>query len=222
LYFRRTKYCYVTTYDQNSVEEIADEIMNLAGNTKTKPANRQTVEDYLKEPQPHLKYLLNASETEQKIALRIWASTEGFISINKDRRNKCLYPVIGIACAHPGLTIQLKHIAHQFNFNLTKINFKDAWSGIRGLRTSALSSCIGFLKLGGFIKGVKISSHSKYHEGIDKDILLLGILEFKKYEQIKPRLRTLSRKQIHYEVNKLIKNGKYKSEDYYINYFSEN
>lgn len=218
-YFIRRNYanCYDTEYLLTA--KNFNELMELAGNTKTSPAVGQTVEEYLKEPQPHLDYLKTLA-TEQKIALRIWASTEGFVSMSRKRNGSPIYPVLGIACAHPGLIIQLKEIARRFNIEFTVLRAKRHWSGISSLYSSSTHTSIEFLKLGGFIKGVKISSSSKYHEGIDKDILTLGILEFKKSEKTNPELKNLSIKRVHDEVNKLIKNGQYYTADYYINYFS--
>jgi len=213
------KRCYYTAYNQNKAKEIIDEIMKLAGNTKTSPKIGQTVKDYLKEPQPYLDYLINASEMEQKIALRIWASTEGFISINRSKG--LIYPTLGIACTHPDLATQLQQIAQQFNMNFTKKNSKKSWSGIKALHAFAISSCIAFLKIGGFIEGVKVSLKSKYHNGINKSILLLGILEFIKHERTKDFYRNLPLKQVHNKINKIIENKKYQSMDYYIEYFSQ-
>jgi transcriptional regulator with XRE-family HTH domain len=209
--------CY-TTFNQNSVTKILNEIMKLAGNTKTSPAIGQTVEDYLKEPQPHLDYLINASETELKIALRIWASTEGYISINRSKG--LIYPMLGIACAHPDLATAPQQIAKQFNIKFTKKRSKNTWSGIKVLVALTISSCIAFLKLGGFIKGVEVSSNSRYHKGFNKDVLLLGILEFIKRERNKDFYRNLPLKEVHNEINKIIENKEYKSADYYIEYFS--
>jgi hypothetical protein len=61
-----------TEYKNKAIKKIRDEIMNLAGNAKTCPATGQSIFEYLKEPQPHVHYLMDASKTEQKIALRIW------------------------------------------------------------------------------------------------------------------------------------------------------
>lgn len=212
-YFAR---CYQTAYFRKP--EIRYEIMNLAGNTKTSPARGQTIEEYLKEAQPHINYLINASKTEQQISLRIWASTEGSISVHRTRKN--IYPFLMIACAHPHLATQLQQIARRFKINFYIRRQKDQWSGIDGLATSAISSCINFLKLGGFIKGVKIGATSKYHEGIDKDVLLLGILEFKTRELENSHLINLPIQQIHHEINRIVNNREYRSAGYYINYFS--
>jgi transcriptional regulator with XRE-family HTH domain len=206
-----------TEYGKKAIKKIRDEIMNLAGNAKTCPANGQSIFEYSKEPQPHLDYLKDASKTEQQIALRIWSSTEGSISVIK--RNNYIYPCLEIACAHPDLVAQLQEISKRFKIKFLIAKKESTWSGINRLSASSLNSCIRFLRLGSFIKGVKISSHSRYHEGIDKDVLFLGILEFKKQELEDGHLK-LPIQQVHHEINKIIENKGYKSADYYINYFS--
>ena len=209
---------YITYYKNKSIKRISDDVVNLAKSTKTSPAHGQSIEGYSKEPQPHLNYLINASETEQQIALRIWASTEGEISIN--RKDGYIYPRLRIGCAHPDLVKQLQQIARRLNIKFSIPKERRNWSGIKGLYNSTLSSCLEFLKFGGFIKGVKISSNSKYHEGIDKDVLFLGILEYKKRELENNHLKKLPIQQVHHEINRIVENRKYKSVDYYINYFS--
>jgi len=67
---------------------------------------------------------------------------------------------------------------------------------------------------------VKIGANSKYHKDIFKDILTLGILEFIRIERVHQKFRKLSIKEVHHEINKIIKNKKYKSISYYIDFFS--
>ncbi|WP_287583652.1 hypothetical protein [Candidatus Borrarchaeum sp.] len=172
------------------------------------------------EPQPHLDYLIKATEAEQKIAFRIWASTEGCIyAWNSSQKN--VYPALEIACAHPKLLKQLHQIAVLCNINMIERRSKCKWSGKEGLCTYSLKSCVEFLKLGGFIQGVKISSHSKYHKDINKGILLLGILEFKIRQKKNSRLRKLSSEKIHQEINKITRNKQYNTKQFYIDYFSK-
>jgi transcriptional regulator with XRE-family HTH domain len=209
---------YRTEYRNKSIKKIRNSIMSLAGNTKTSPAKGQTAEEYLQETQPHLHYLINAPKTEQKIAIRIWASTEGSIMLSRSAGH--VYPRLVIACAHPDLAIQLQQIAKCLNMKFSAIRSNKNWSGIGGINARDISSCIEFLKFGGFIKGVKIGGHSKYHEGIPKNVLFLGILEFKIRQLESISLKKLPTQQIHHEINKIIENRDYKSADYYINYFS--
>ena len=220
-YFTRSDFdkCNVTKYTRKSTIEIIDEVMELAGNVKTSPAKGQTIEEYLKEPQPNLNYLLNSPEFEQKIALRIWASAEGHISAYRNQWG--VYPSFTISCAHPKLAVQLQQISHRCNINLSIERSRDYWSGIASLRSSRISTCIEFLKFGGFIKGVKISAKSKYHKGISKDILMLGLLEIKKRFQTSQKIRNLSNQKLHEEINEIIKKREYNTADYYIKCFSE-
>jgi hypothetical protein len=146
------------------------------------------------------------------------SSTEGSISPIKIKNY--IYPCLEIACAHPDLVVQLKEISKRFKIKFSIAKNKNTWSGINRLITSSLDSSINFLRLGSFIKGVKISSHSRYHKGIDKDTLFLGIFEFKKQELEDCHLKKLSIQQVHHKINKIIENKQYKSADYYINYFS--
>lgn len=199
--------------------EIVNDIIKLAGSAKTKPAVGQTVEDYLKDPQPHLIYLKNAPKIEQQITLRIWACTDGYTSIEQNSGRTRI--IVGIACAHPVLAKQLKQIASKSNIHFTiKKSPEKTWSGIDKLVATSMSSILNFLKLGGFIEGVKISSNSPYHKGIDKDILLLGFLEYKKREMKSTYFRNSSIKKVHDAINKIIKNKKYKDAAFYIRYFS--
>ncbi|MHA2062117.1 MAG: helix-turn-helix transcriptional regulator [Candidatus Sifarchaeia archaeon] len=215
-YFMNWSDEYCTAYDKRSIHKIVTELLNLAGNTKTSPAHEQTVEEYLYEPQPNLSYLFNATKTEQKIALRIWASAEGSISIVKHAG--WIYPALSIACAHPNIAKQLQDIA---KFNGIHFNVKqdqNTWSGIGSLVNRTLSGCLNFLKIGAFIKGIKISSNSPYHEGIEKNTLILGILEYFKRGRMKKRDLPI---EIHHNrINQIIHKEEYQSADYYLDYFS--
>jgi transcriptional regulator with XRE-family HTH domain len=195
-----------------------NEINNLAGNTKTNPTNGQSVEEYKTEPQPKLNYLLDSGRTEKKIALRLWITTEGSISIH--RFKKLIYPELELSCTHPDLIFPLKRIAKQFNINFTIVRSKRTWSGFAGLLSNSIKNVIAFLKIGGFFPSVKVSYHSKYHQGIDKDVYLLGILEFIKRQKSILRLRKLTLDDVHIEINRIIENELYSTDDYYINYFS--
>jgi hypothetical protein len=210
--------CHVTEYKQKNVINIIADILSICGSTKTSPARGQSIETYLQESQPHLKYLKTSSNIIQMIALRIWASTEGCAGIQ--RRNGYFTPSLTISCAHPVLARQLIQIAARHNINFTKKTSKLTWSGVNKIVNTSLCGCLEFLKLGNFIEGVKISTKSKYHQGIDKDIFLLGVIEFKKREKTNPKLRNLSLKDSHIRINKIIESGKYNSADYYINLFS--
>jgi len=209
----------VTVYGRNSIKPIVNKIKCLAGNTKTKPANGQTIEEYLQESQPQLNYLINASLNEQQIALRFWAATEGRIGIHKNRSARIM-PALGIASAHPALLAQLRQLAERHGIHFTITYDRKKWSGISGLVNASFKGSINFLKFGGFIKGVKVSARSPYHEGIDKQILMLGILEYLRRRRIKKCMKKLPMPVHHQNINQIISKKKYKSTDFYIDCYS--
>ena len=209
---------YITRYNRKSVVPIVSEILNMAGNVKTKSAVGQSVDKYLRESQPHLRYLFNALQEERQIAVRFWASAEGCISVV---RKGCVYPILEIACSHPDLCAQLKRITESCGINFNVYKKEKTWSGIGGLYHTSTKNTINFLRINGFIRDVKISSVSKYHQGISKNILLLGILEYKKRELENRHLKKLPIKEVHQYINKIIANKEYKTQHYYIKYFSK-
>ena len=214
-YFQGTSNVPQTRYSRKI---SINEIKNLAGNTKTRPTTGQSVEEYKTEPQPKLAYLLDSGKTEKKIALRLWITAEGSISIH--RYKTLIYPELELSCTHPDLIIPLKRIAKQFHINFTIVRSKRTWSGFAGLLSNSIKNVIAFLKIGGFFPSVKVSKHSKYHQGIDKDVYLLGILEFIKRQKLISRLRKFALDEVHREINRIIENEQYNTKDYYINYFS--
>jgi hypothetical protein len=217
-YFLQSSNCVPSTYYELSTTKILDDILKVVGNTKTHPATGQSVKEYLEEPQPNLDYLINASKIEQLIALRIWASTEGCISIGGGKGK--LRPYFMIACSHPTLISQLKKIAGRHDLHMLIKRSRKTWSGLSGIYSTSRKTLINFLKLGGFIKGVKISSRSRYHEGISKDILIVGILEYIRQRYMNKWPNELPKNVHHHNINKIIQNKEYQSAKYYIDLFS--
>ena len=206
-----------TVYGNKKSKKAATDIMSMCGNTKTIPAKGQTREQYLKEPQAHINYLMDATETEQKIALRIWASAEGNVGVERDK--SYIYPSLRITCTNPTVINQLKELARQFNIYFRIDKSKDTWSGFHRLRSKSIKNAINFLKTGSLIQNVKIGAKSPYYEGLAKDELLLGILEFKIREKKNASLRTLPIDQIHHMIKNIVLKKEYKTVDYYIQYF---
>jgi hypothetical protein len=106
----------------------------------------------------------------------------------------------------------------QINLKIEKA--KENWSGIQGLATYSRKDLIEFIRIGGFIRDVKVSSSSPYHEGIPKDILTLGILEYFQQRIMKKWPKKLPMPVHHDNINTIIKNKEFKSANYYIDYFS--
>jgi hypothetical protein len=206
-----------TVYGHKKSKKVATDLMSMCGNIKTIPAKGQTQEQYLEETQAHISYLMGATETEQKIALRIWASAEGNVGVERDKGY--IYPSLRITCTNPIVINQLKELASQFNIYFTIDMSKDTWSGFHRLNSKSISNAINFLKIGSLIQNVKISAKSPYYEGLAKDELLLGILEFKIREKKNSSLRKLPIDQIHHKIRNIVLKKEYKTVDYYIQYF---
>lgn len=210
---------YYTEYCQKSTVKIIDELYSLCGNTKTSPARDQGVSEYLKEPQPNLEYIINASETETQNVLRIWISAEGSITISQYKSN--IRPVLYLGCAHPILNERLKQIANKFEMRFIRSRSKDTWSGIKGLYSTSIKTLINFLIIGGFINSVEISGNSIYHAGYDKDVLTLGILEYILQRNTTDNWqKKLPIEEHHQNINKILRNKEWKSAHYYITYYS--
>ena len=202
-------------------KDSLEELKKFCPSFKTSPVN-ESVEDYMKTLQPSISYLFRSTRIEQQIALRLWAITEGSISIHNSKREKLITPNIRIACAHPTLIHELKKIAELSGINFSIGKGYNTWSKISCLQTSSIRATINFLKIGGFIRGVKVAkSKSKFFGGFDKQDVLLGILEFMKRQRENLDYRTSDIRKINKWVRDIIKNNEFKDEQYYIKYFEE-
>ena len=74
--------------------------------------------------------------------------------------------------------------------------------------------------MGGFLKGIKISSKSKYYKGLEKQDVLLSILEFMDRQRRSKLLRKINVKQINEHIKKIALNNEFKDNRYYIKRFS--
>lgn len=210
---------FVTSHKPSS--ELLGEIKKFSPSFKTSPVD-ETSEEYYRLPQPDLSYLLNCSLFEQQIAIRLFAITEGSISIHLDKRRGLITPRLRIACAHPKLIGQLRNIMEINNIPMLKMKGYTTWSNLSGLQTTSICSVINFLKIGGFIRGVNVAkSRSPSFGGFDKQDVLLGILEFMKLQREDPGYRDLNIQKINKYVKDIILNKQFRNEQYYIKYFGE-
>ena len=213
------KSIFITTHRFN--QDILKSLKLNCPIFKTSPS-KESAKEYLKLKQPTISYLLYCSRLEQQIAIRLWAITEGSISIHNSKKEKLITPNIRIACAHPILINELKKIAELNNINFSISKGYNTWSKISCLQTSSISSSINFLKIGGFIRGVKVAkSRSKFFGGFDKQDVLLGIFEFMKKQRENKDYRTENIQKINKWVREIIKNKQFMNEGYYIKYFEK-
>ena len=145
---------------------------------------------------------------------------EGSVQFNLDKNTKLIVPVLQIACAHPKLVWQLKEIAKNNGINLSIKKDANIWSGLSGLSGGSINTGIQFLKMGGFIRGVKIAkTKSGFFGGLDKQDVLLGIFELMKLQRENQKYRYDSRIECNKKIREIVLNKQFKSEQFYIDYF---
>lgn len=208
--------CFYTHFLGRNTDSVYRDLKRICGDFKHSPSG-QRVEEYMREYNPHLNYLLDASSEEQKIALRLWFSADGCIIPTRNRGYAS--SMLKISCAHPKFIIQLKEIFEKHSMHLT-IKTGDSWSGYNSLYNMAISTNLLFLFMGGFIKGVNVTKNSNYHAGIEKQDLLLSTLELMRQEHQNPELKKLSIKGLHRKINKIAIEQTFKTPKFYIDYFS--
>tara|TARA_Y100000034_G_C6908339_1_gene422263 strand:- start:4380 stop:5849 length:1470 start_codon:yes stop_codon:yes gene_type:complete len=209
------KSIFVTTHKVD--ENILSKLKNICPNFKTSPRNT-TINKYMNSPQPSIKYIFNRPKLEQEIAIRLWANTEGSIGINLNKRGGLINPSLKIACAHPYLTKELRKLCKENKINLSIIKENKNWFKIGGLKSTSITSTINFLKIGGFIKGTKIKHNSKYFHDLDKQDVLLSILEFI-ITQRKENNKITNIDKAYKSIKNIVINKKYKNKEYYLKEF---
>jgi len=210
------KKIFVTTH--YVAEQTLSELRQICPSFKTSPRN-QTKEDYLDNPQPSINFLFDRPETEQQIAIRLWANTEGSIGIRLDKRGNLITPNLRIACAHPFLIKELQVLCKVNGINFSIVKEEKNWAGLEGLRSTSIKTAINFLKIGGFIRGTKIASQSKWFKNLDKQEVLLGILEFILRQRKDSLIRTGNKNKVYKEIKKIVINKEFKEEKFYLNKF---
>mgnify|MGYP001329332246 CR=1 FL=1 len=212
--------CYVTRYASKDFQPVYKDLIKLCGNFKTSKYHSQSIEDYKKEAKPHLFYLLNAEKAEKIAALRIWASTEGAIIPMRRNKGGLIIPKLQISCANKELLFQLEKVVRSIGLHFSIRN--ERGNGYKCLYNMAVSCTLSFLKLGGFIDGVRISKNSKYYEGVHKQHIVYATLEHMVRERKDSSLRKLPMSNVHKSIRKVAENREFKKLDYYIRFFSQN
>jgi len=212
----KNKTIFITTHKINN--KIKRELKSICPSFKTCPY-KQKENDYLHSPQPVIKFLFKANSLGQKIAIRIWASTDGNTGVHLDKRRGLITPNLKIGCAHPSLVKELKKLLELNGINTSVTYTKGNWSGIDGIISSSINSLINFLDMGGFIDGIKISRKSKYYYGIAKQDVLLSIFEFMKRQRENSKLRITDSGKINRHIRRIALNRSFKNKEYYVKYF---
>lgn len=106
-------------------------------------------------------------------------SAEGSISPIFKLDSRFPYPHLTFACKHPELKNQWKDYFKTQGFSFNKTN--------EMIETAQIRMADKFLKIGGFIKGVKVKI-SSYYSGLDKQSVLKAIVLDRKNHPIPLKL----------------------------------
>lgn len=185
------------------------ELLKLSPSYKTTPGPKFSKKEFLVSSQPTIKFILNSkSKKLKKLALRTYFDFDGSVipsfkmKYKKDIRKGKIYPYyqiqfqcdINIAETNPNLVEEILSLCKMLNLKAIVVKDRRKWSGINGIRVTELNSVKKFIKFGGPITGVKISSKSKRFFGITKDAVCRGVIRilnkniplsyyFKNYEE---------------------------------------
>ena len=193
---------YNVIYERKEIKDkLLPHLLSYSPSYKTSPAKGQSKSSYLNEKQPSLEFLGKKPRTVLVEVLRLGMSTEG--SCNIHINGKRIDPNLRLACSHPILIKQWKYITDKLGFSFKIRENKEHWSGIDCIATMRLKDLRKFLDIGGFIEEVKVTNNSRYYKGLDKNLIVKGILEWNKQKKYLNRYKKPS--QVHNIFRKFIK-----------------
>lgn len=146
---------------------LAKELLELSPSFKKSPNRCQPVHSYLMEKQPTITFLDSYDLQTKKICARFAFSADGSISLDKRGVSE-----LTLRCSHPRLSLEWQKILMGFGMIGRIRKDKFSWSGVGGVRFYNKQSLKKFLKMGGFIPGVKITRKSRFYAGIEKNTIL--------------------------------------------------
>lgn len=199
-------------------ESILNELHKICPTFKKSPVNT-TVENYLRGPQPTISYLFGRPKIEQQIAIRLWANTEGSIGVTFDKKTNLITPSFQIACAHPVLSRELQKLCKLNEITTSVVKEDTKWSGYSKLRTYSVNSVLEFLRIGGFIRGTKIASRSRYFHDLDKQEVLLGTLEVMEKQRKDTKYRTPDKQTACKQIRNIVLKELFQNEAHYLKTF---
>ncbi len=143
-------------------------LLRLNSSYKRMPSKNQKDLDYFKEIQPSLNFLKKVDSKTRDLCVRLALTTDGYISSGKNFR-------VALTCYNPSLCEQWIEIFELCGLKSHLIKRKDSWCKCSEVVLDRDSVPL-FLKMGGFINGVKISKKSKKYKGLEKNKLLENVL----------------------------------------------
>ena len=154
----------------NRVRKMLDEVYKRTPTTKHQPQRgTENWEIYLKQKQPSLLWLYERPKELKELCFRIAMSTDGSV-FSCRRRNFSVGPELNLICFHPTLLKDWHNISKSLDLKMYLSN--------KRLRTRSVKTAQKFLKIGGFIEGIKICSKgkSKRYQGLEKQKRLKNLL----------------------------------------------
>lgn len=214
-YLRKGTRAFRTYYYSGNSVSVREDLEKTFGCLKTKPTD---IRNYLSLPQPTLEKV--KKKQDKKMVIRLFSVTEGnvWMSVRPYNRKKKEYivcPTIGFACTHPKLLLDLNNILVSLGF-VPSLGKGKTWSGWARANLAAFHNIIKFLRIGGFIPGVKVARSDAILHGFEKRAVLLAILELRKRMLKDSSLRKLNRYQLYSLISKILKQGSLKNEEHYI------
>lgn len=157
---------------------LASSLLSLSPSYTTYPKN-QSRGEYLSRPQPTIDFLSGCDSETKILCTRLAMSSDGYITVYKDKKSARVYGYIGLSCAHPSLVGEWKRIFEEFSIDMKVTRKSSYWSGIAGLRTGNKKALRIFQNFGGFVNDVKVSRKSPRLAGVEKNTVLTTYLENK-------------------------------------------
>lgn len=165
-----------TSYQGKKILKALEELWTCSPSFKTSPANSQTVEEYLLEPQPKLDFLREEKNNILIPSIRLAMSAEGCVYAAIHKNYGSITPVLSFACAHPGLVVQWKALFQKLGMKFRVDEDPRTWSGLGGLNSNLSQTSEIFLRIGGFVDHVNATRKSTHFHGLHKNSILKAIL----------------------------------------------
>ena len=172
-------------------KKYIEELLKLSPSYQTTKGPNKSKKDFLKSRQPSIKFILTEKRNKiKKLALRTYFDFDGSIIPSFKIKNKKqiiggktynYYQVqfecdINIAETNPNLVKELTLLCKMLNLKAITVKDKRQWSGINGIRISKLDNIKKFIKYGGPITNVKISSKSRRLKGKTKKAVCKAVI----------------------------------------------
>ena len=130
-------------------------MLKFSPSYKTSPSRDQSVDHYLAETQPTIRFLNGLDARTRELCVRTAFSTDGGVIFRPNGSNELF-----LSCAHPSLCEEWINLLPRLGLKARIKKSKNSWSGLGGVFIYNKKSLKLFWEIGGFLPGVLISSKS--------------------------------------------------------------